>query len=73
MPSSLTLASFFTVALSFGLPSFAQTLKSVIGNNFYIGAAVSITTLNDATFKNLAISEFSSVTAENEMKWYVSV
>lgn len=69
MLSSLTLASIFLALFSISIPCSSQTLKSIIGNDFYIGAAVSIITLNDATFKSLAFSEFSSVTAENEMKW----
>ena len=71
MPSILKLTSLFCAILSFSLPSSAQTLRNVTGANFYIGAAVSVTTLNNPSFKSLASQEFSSVTAENEMKWYV--
>lgn len=72
MLSGLTLASLFNFCLAFALLGqtvIAQSLKDAAGANFYVGAAVSITTLGDATFKSLAASEFSSVTAENEMKW----
>ncbi|HLU33889.1 MAG TPA: endo-1,4-beta-xylanase [Natronosporangium sp.] len=64
------LAAVMTAAFSFAAPASAQsTLRQAAADDFLIGVAVSNSWLNNSTFANLAATHFSSVTAENEMKW----
>ncbi|GAA1926148.1 endo-1,4-beta-xylanase [Streptomyces sodiiphilus] len=48
----------------------AQTLREAAASSGrFIGTAVADHRLNDSTYRNIAATEFSSVTAENAMKW----
>jgi endo-1,4-beta-xylanase len=49
-------------------PAQAQ-LRDAPGADFLIGAAVTPNLLNNSTYADLAAAEFSSLTAENHMKW----
>ena len=65
-----SLLTILTIGLALGLltgcgsKSSSATLKSIYKDYFKIGAAVNQTTRN-----NKVVSEFSSLTAENDMKW----
>lgn len=64
------IAAIMAAAFSLASPAQAQsTLRQAAADDFLIGVAVSNSWLNNSTFANLAATHFSSVTAENEMKW----
>src|SRR5690606_23070266 len=66
VPLAATMAAAFT----FAAPASAQsTLRQAAADDFLIGVAVSPGQLSNPTYANLAATHFSSVTAENEMKW----
>jgi endo-1,4-beta-xylanase len=46
-----------------------HTLRHSAGNDLLVGAAVTPQWLGNSTYANLAATEFSSLTAENHMKW----
>jgi endo-1,4-beta-xylanase len=51
-------------------PAHAQsTLRDAAADDYLVGAAVTPTLLNNSTYANLARTHFSSITAENHMKW----
>jgi endo-1,4-beta-xylanase len=53
-----------------GSPAQAQsTLRQAAADDFLVGAALGNGFLSNTTYANLAGSHFSSVTAENSMKW----
>jgi endo-1,4-beta-xylanase len=49
-------------------PAQAQ-LRDTPGADFFVGAAVTPNLLNNSTYASIAATEFSSLTAENHMKW----
>ena len=55
-------------AVAVATPAQAQ-LRDAPGADFLIGAAVTPNLLSNPTYANIAATEFSSVTAENHMKW----
>src|SRR5262249_45817264 len=66
---AVSLAALVTVTLLPGSAN-AATLKQLFPpDRFYIGAAVTSTRLSTAAYRSVVDSEFSSVTAANEMKW----
>jgi endo-1,4-beta-xylanase len=51
-------------------PAHAQgTLRQAAADDFFVGAALGNGFLSNTTYANIAGSQFSSVTAENSMKW----
>jgi endo-1,4-beta-xylanase len=45
------------------------SLREAAADDFFVGAAVTPELLNNPTYAGIAATEFSSVTAENHMKW----
>jgi endo-1,4-beta-xylanase len=50
-------------------PAHAQDSLRGAAGDMFVGAAVTPDLLNNSTYANIAAAEFSSVTAENHMKW----
>src|SRR4051794_25379677 len=77
----IALAAFATLAFGLAAPAHAEkatadttaanpTLRDVANRTGrFVGTAVNDGRLGDGPYKNIAKSEFSSVTAENAMKW----
>src|SRR5690554_3529162 len=58
-----------TVAIALAPPASAQSSLRSAAGNMYVGAAVTPNLLNNSSYANVASTEFSSLTAENHMKW----
>jgi endo-1,4-beta-xylanase len=59
-----------TGAVGLASPAQAQdTLREAAADDFFVGTAVTPDLLNNPTYASIAAAEFSSVTAENHMKW----
>ncbi|HEY8472516.1 MAG TPA: endo-1,4-beta-xylanase [Natronosporangium sp.] len=59
-----------SVVGSVASPASAQTtLRQAAADDFFVGAALGNNFLSNPTYANIAGSQFSSVTAENSMKW----
>jgi endo-1,4-beta-xylanase len=64
----LLVAASFVAGL--GSPAQAQsTLRQAAADDFLVGAALGNSFLSNTTYANIAGTQFSSVTAENSMKW----
>jgi endo-1,4-beta-xylanase len=56
-------------AVGLSSPAHAQDSLRGAAGDMFVGAAVTPDLLNNSTYANIAAAEFSSVTAENHMKW----